>query len=174
MIIWIIGLSGAGKTTIGKEVYAQWKLKGRQALFLDGDAFREIMGGDLGHDIENRRMNAGRICRLCKLFDQQNIDVICCILSIFEESREWNRQNLNEYIEVFIDVPMDELVRRDSKGLYRQAIAGKTKNVVGVDLLFEKPKAPNLIIENYGENTSIKKFAQKIIEFAETRRKDDG
>ena len=67
MVIWLIGLSGAGKTTIGKEVQKLWSLNGRKAVLVDGDSFREIMGDDLGHSMEDRRKNAGRISRFCKL-----------------------------------------------------------------------------------------------------------
>jgi cytidine diphosphoramidate kinase len=171
MVIWLIGLSGAGKTTIGNEVSELWRQNGRKSVFLDGDAFREIMGDDLGHGREDRRRNATRVCRLCKLLDDQGIDVICCILSIFEESRRWNRQNLVEYTEVFIEVPMDELIRRDPKGLYRKALDGEIKDVAGIDLEFELPESPDLIIRNHGKNCSIKDFAREIVTVAEAARK---
>ena len=115
------------------------------------------MGDDLGHSMEDRRKNAGRISRFCKLLDDQKIDVVCCILSIFEESREWNRQNLQEYTEVFIDVPVEELLKRDSKGLYQKALDGKIKNVVGFDIPFKRPKNSDLIIQNNGSKQNLYK-----------------
>jgi cytidine diphosphoramidate kinase len=171
MVIWLIGLSGAGKTTIGREVHALLRRNGSKVVLLDGDAFREVMGDDLGHGLDDRRRNAGRICRLCKLLDEQQIDVVCCILSIFEESREWNRQNLNDYTEVFIDVPMDELIRRDPKGLYRKALAGEVRDVAGIDLEFEQPKSPDLVIENHGPDADITKFSEQIVRTARAKSK---
>jgi adenylyl-sulfate kinase len=171
MVIWLIGLSGAGKTTIGREVHALLRCNGSKVVLLDGDAFREVMGDDLGHGLDDRRRNAGRICRLCKLLDEQQIDVVCCILSIFEESREWNRQNLNDYTEVFIDVPMDELIRRDPKGLYLKALAGEVRDVAGIDLEFEQPKSPDLVIENHGADADITKFSEQIVRIARAKSK---
>lgn len=92
-------------------------------------------GGDqLGHDIEGRRKNAERISQLCAMLDRQNIHAVTCVLSIFPQWREWNRETFSDYYEVFIDTPMEEVVRRDSKGLYKKALAGKITNVVGVDI----------------------------------------
>ena len=150
MITWLIGMSGAGKTTIGKVVYNNLKQKMDNLIFLDGDDFREIFGNDLGHNIEDRKKNADRICRICHLLDKNNINVICCILSIFEESREWNRNNFNSYKEVYLKVPLTELERRDTKGLYKGGREGEIENVVGYDIPFEEPQKPTLTIDNSG------------------------
>ncbi len=148
MVIWLIGMSGAGKTAIGREVFARLKERRPNVVFLDGDAVREIMGSDLGHTLEARRANAGRISRLCKYLDDQGIDVVCSILSIFHESQAWNREHLARYFEVYIRVPFDVLVARDSKGLYRAAREGRATNVVGVDIPFPPPPNPDLIVDN--------------------------
>lgn len=161
MVIWLIGMSGAGKSVIGHEVYKQLKKKHKNLIFLDGDSFRAILGDDLGHDLSDRRRNADRFCRMCKFMDDQGIHVVAAILSIFPESREWNRKNYSDYFEVFIDVSFEELVRRDSKGLYKKALNGEIKNVVGVDIEFIPPKA-HLTIRNEGDE-SIEKIANQII-----------
>ena len=93
MVIWLIGMSGAGKTVIGQEVYKILKDRNASTLFLDGDTFRTILGDDLGHSLAERRKNADRFCRMCKFLDQQNMDVVCSILAIFPESLKWNRKN---------------------------------------------------------------------------------
>ena len=163
MIIWLIGMSNAGKTTIGREVYALLKKKGRNVVFFDGDIFREIMGNDLGHTIEDRKVNAWRISKLCKYLDSQGIDVVFAILSIFPDMQEWNRENIENYFEVYISVPYNILVERDSRGIYRRALAGEIKNVVGVDIDFPEPINPDLIIDNDDGAESIEEIAQKIV-----------
>ena len=148
MVIWVIGLAGAGKSTIGAEVYRLLRARKPNVVFLDGDHVRAIMGGDLGHTLDDRRRNADRICRLCQFLDAQEIDVVCSILSIFPESRAWNRAHLSRYFEVYLDVPMAVLERRDQKGLYSAARAGRARNVVGFDIPFEPPSTPDLILYN--------------------------
>jgi len=163
MVIWLIGMSGAGKTAIGREIYQSLKIRQPNTIFIDGDIVREIMGNDLGHTIQDRRVNAGRISRLCRYLDSQGINVICAILSIFHESQKWNREHISQYFEVYIRVPFKILVERDSKGLYRQALAGEIKNVVGVDIEFPPPFNPDLIIDNDKPVESFKEIAARII-----------
>lgn len=147
MVTWIIGLAGAGKTTIGREVHRQLQQEKPNVVFLDGDHVRTIMGNDLGHELEDRRQNAWRICRLCQFLDSQGIDVVCSILSLFREHQQWNRTAYRSYLEVFIDVPLEELKQRDQKGLYSGAAEGRIKDVAGVDLPFQPPEA-DLVLFN--------------------------
>lgn len=164
MIIWITGLAGAGKTTIGKEIYKKLKVEYPNTVFLDGDIIRDIMGNDLGHTNEDREKNGWRICKLCKHLDAQNIHVVACILSNFQGQRDWNRGNFSEYKEVYIDVPMDVLVERNQKGLYSDALAGKVKNVVGVDIPFNKPLNPDVVIDNSENINDFELLAQNTLE----------
>ena len=166
MVIWIIGLSGAGKSTIGKEVYRRWRETDSNTVLLDGDHLRQIFSHDnikTDYSLDGRRVNAERALALCKLLDDQKINVVCCLLSIFEEHRQWNRDNLNQYVEVFIDVPLDELVARDDISLYAPALSGKTNNVVGVDIPFEIPLHPNLVINNTHDSSDIDQFVTQIL-----------
>ena len=148
VLIWITGLSGSGKTTIGKAVWEEIKKEHSNAVFLDGDSFREILGGDLGHDPKDRLENAYRIARMCKFLVSQNIIVICATMSLYAQIHDFNRENIENYFEVFVDCEMDELIRRDQKALYSRAMAGEISNVVGIDLLYDKPKNADLIIDN--------------------------
>jgi adenylylsulfate kinase len=119
-------------------------------VFLDGDMIRAIAGNDLGHTVEDRWENGLRISRLCLELERQDILVVCAVLSIFHESQSWNRENYQDYYEVFIDVPFELLVGRDNKGLYKSALSGEVDNVVGVDIPFTPPSQPDLIVRNDG------------------------
>lgn len=162
MVVWLTGLSGSGKSTLAKEIFTIAKPRVPNLVLLDGDGLRDIFGGDLGHAIPDRKRNADRICGMCKLLDDQGIHVVCAILSIFPESRSWNRANYSCYYEVYIDAPFDDLVQRDGKGLYRAAFEGKERNVVGVDIPFEPPDDPDLVIENTGDEDGLLKYAPRI------------
>jgi adenylylsulfate kinase-like enzyme len=148
MVLWLIGLSGAGKSTLASSVVAQLRKKKHPVALLDGDDMRKLWGNDLGYTMEDRKKNADRICRMGQFLELQGIDVVCAILSMFPESRQWNRSNLRDYFEVFINAPMAQLIQRDSKGLYRRALSGELSGVVGVDLEFPIPEGPDLVIEN--------------------------
>lgn len=163
MVIWVIGMSGAGKTAIGREVYRLLKAKRPNVVFLDGDDVRQIMGDDLGHTVEDRRANAWRISRLCRYLDGQGIDIVCAVLSIFHETQRWNRQHIPRYFEVYIRVPFETLVERDSKGLYRRAQAGEIENVVGVDIEFPPPASPDLVVDNDEPVESFVRLAERIV-----------
>ena len=151
MIIWIIGLSDSGKTTLANKIISNVRKKGRKIIHLDGDAVRELYDNDLGHTIEDRKLNSHRICKICKYLDDQNIDVVVSILSIFPESRMWCRDNLSSYFEIYIKVSLKTLKNRDSKNLYKKYNQGIIKNVVGCDLEFKVPENPDLVIQNEGK-----------------------
>ena len=146
MVIWLIGLSGAGKTTLATCLHEALKPKRENLVLLDGDILREVWGDSLGHNIEARQRNAHRISHLCRMLDAQNIHVIAAVLSLFPDWQAWNRKNFSSYYEVFLDVPMEILRQRDTKGLYAKAFGGEIDNVVGVDIPFPPPPAPDLVL----------------------------
>jgi adenylylsulfate kinase-like enzyme len=148
MVIWIIGLAGAGKTSVGRALHALLQQHGRPIAFLDGDDVREMMDNDLGHTLEDRRRNGRRMSRISRYLDSQGMDVVCATLSQFDEHQRWNRANNSRYFEVFLDVPMSVLEARDQRGLYSGARAGTINNVVGVDMPFPPPKNPDMVFSN--------------------------
>lgn len=164
MVVWLIGLSGAGKTTLANEVIAQVRCVKSNVVLLDGDVIREVFGNDLGHTMEDRLANARRICQLGKFLEDQGIDVVCAILSLFPESRSWNRDNLKQYYEVFIDTPMEDLVQRDYKGLYHRFKSGKICDVAGMDIDFPRPENADLIINNNSSKEVLLGFSKSIAE----------
>jgi adenylylsulfate kinase-like enzyme len=159
-LIWITGLSGSGKTTIGKKVYEQIKKKKENIVFLDGDDFRKIIGNDSVYDPKGRPEVARKIHRMCKFLISQNINVVCATMSLYSEIHNLNRLEFKNYIEVFIDCDIKELIQRDSKGLYSQAIKGELENVVGINMAYDKPKFCELIINNSEKNNLDKKVGE--------------
>ncbi len=149
-VFWITGLSGTGKTTLGRELWGRLRAAGRPATFLDGDALRSVIAEDLGHSADDRRRSAMRNARLSRLLAEQGADVVCATISLFHEVHRWNRENIPGYREIYLRVPIDELRRRDSKGIYSGAQRGDVRHVVGLDVPAEVPEAPDLVLDNYG------------------------
>ncbi|MBH63918.1 MAG: adenylyl-sulfate kinase [Alphaproteobacteria bacterium] len=147
MIIWLIGLSGAGKSTVGRIVAERLRQNCRNLVYLDGDDLREVWGDSPGHTIEGRALNAQRISHLCHLLDSQGIHAVTAILSIFPEWQAWNRAHFSRYFEIYFDVPLETVEARDPKGIYAAARAGREKNVVGIDIPFTPPLNADLILQ---------------------------
>lgn len=149
MVIWLVGLSGSGKTTIGTEVYRLWKKKEANTVLLDGDHIRKIMQNDktsADYSMQGRKLNANRIVEICSWLDQQNINVVCCILCVFNDIMSENYKRFSQYFQVHLDVSMTTLETRDPKKLYYNARAGHEKNVIGVDLDYVPPEVSDLCL----------------------------
>lgn len=163
MVIWIIGLSGTGKTTLASQVVERIRQLNKKVVLLDGDLIRTLFGNDVDHTIEGRRRNAERLSVLSKFLADQGIHVVAAVLSIFPEWRRWNRENIPDYSEVYIKASMQTLLRRDIKNLYARAARGEIVNVVGVDIPFPEPENPELVIENDVDRLEFKELTDKIM-----------
>lgn len=148
-VYWLTGLSGAGKTTIGRLWYEKLKTEGKTVVFLDGDELRQVFGDDLGFTEADRRKSAMRNARLCALLSGQGLTVVCCTISMFDSVRAWNRKNIPGYFEIYVKVSMKTLQQRDQKGLYSRG----GQNVAGIHFQVEEPKTPDLVLENDGQRT---------------------
>jgi cytidine diphosphoramidate kinase len=170
MVIWITGLSGAGKTTIAGELADQLRQTGRSCILLDGDKIRLALSDPhIGHDPESRLICAMRICRLAKMLEEEKVWVIVATMSLFPEVFSWNRKNFTEYTEVYVKVDFEILKQRDSKGLYSRAEKGEASNVAGVHFPVQDPENPDLILENNSPQINLSSFAQKILTHIEKK-----
>ena len=163
MVIWLIGLSGAGKTTLARGLYKRLKLKTRHLVYLDGDDFRQIFRNDIDHTVAGREKNAERISNFCRALDAERIHVIASVLSIFPEWQAWNRNAFSGYYEIFLDIPLETLKTRDTKGLYRDAVDGHIKNVVGIDIAFPRPPHPDIVIGERDQDQGVDACVERIL-----------
>ncbi len=167
MVVWLIGLSGAGKTTVGKALLERWRKIAANTVMVDGDAVRDLfadVGQSAGHGIAGRRTNAGRTIALCEWLDRQGMNVICCQLSIFEDLRQAHRQRVSGYCEVWLDIPFAVVQERDTKQIYARALVGEMKDVVGVDIPFPTPQCPDLVLDSSGNAGSPDNLARRILD----------
>jgi cytidine diphosphoramidate kinase len=150
-VIWITGLSGAGKSTVSEILVERLLKDDPRTVFLDGDELRVVLAAAsaVGADHERTQRLELALCyaRLCRLLASQGLTVVIATISLFREVHAWNRKNLPGYVEVYLRVPLEELRRRDPKGLYRRHLAGEVRNVAGLDFDIDEPVAPDILIE---------------------------
>lgn len=163
VLYWITGLSGSGKTTIGSALYYTLKKEKDNVVILDGDVLKNLVGS--GYTENERVIRAQKYSTLCKLLVDQGITVIICTVAMFENVRQWNRKNIERYVEIFLNVPFEVLQKRDKKGLYSGHKKGKVRNVAGVDIKAEFPENPDIVINNDG-SIGISDCIKIIMDFA--------
>jgi len=148
-VYWITGLSGAGKTTIGYEYYLYRKSLGDSIVFLDGDSLRLVMGVECGYEPSERKKLSYKYARLSKMLAEQDVHVVIATISMFSEVREWNRENIIDYVEIYIKVPLEILIKRDQKNLY----SNNVDNLMGFNIDVEEPLNPDITILNDGSKS---------------------
>ena len=165
-VLWITGLSGAGKSTLAAEVVQRLRAKGEAVVMLDGDVLREVFGAAANnaqnHGREGRLALAFQYAHLCRVIANQGLTVVIATISLFKEIHAWNRENLPGYFEVYLKVPVDELRRRDPKGIYRRFDAGKLQDVAGLDLPIDEPEAADWIVE-FEQGQTVHTVLEKLI-----------
>ena len=147
--IWLTGLSGSGKSTIADALEAKLAVLGKHTMLLDGDNMRHGLNRDLGFTEADRIENIRRVGEVAKLFVDAGLIVLCSFISPFRAEREMVRRLMkaDEFFEIFVDVPLDECIRRDPKGLYLKALRGEIPNFTGVNSPYEAPDHPELVID---------------------------
>ncbi len=145
--LWFTGLSGAGKTTLGNLVEIELKARGIKVECLDGDVVRRGLCRDLGFSLEDRMKNIERVCFVAKLLNRHGIWVTASFITPYRSMRSLCRKELSNYMEVYVKCPLDVLINRDIKGLYKKAIAGEIKNFTGISDPFEVPVNPDIVVQ---------------------------
>lgn len=163
IVYWITGLSGSGKTTIGNMLYYKLREERDNVVILDGDILKEIVGKS-GYSTEERKQRAYKYSNMCKMLADQGITVICCTIAMYDEVRQWNRDNISSYVEIYLDVPMELLIKRDQKGLYSRYNNGVINNLAGMDIEVETPKNPDIVFNNDGTK-NVKQIVKEIKEY---------
>lgn len=143
-VLWMTGLSGAGKTTIALILVDELKQRGVKVERLDGDVVRQSLTRDLGFSKEDRDKNIERVSFVAKLLSRNGVGCICSFISPYQAVRDQVRAETTNFIEVFIDAPLEVVKARDVKGLYEKAIAGEIPNFTGISDPFEAPTNPEI------------------------------
>lgn len=163
-VLWLTGLSGAGKSTIAAEIQRLLIANGMTPLLLDGDQIRQaIADPHWGFDQQSRRMGSFRYARLAALFAGQGHLVIVPTISMFHEVQQWNRKHSPGYFEVYLRTTEQTRRMRDPKILYQQHLQGTEVSMAGLDLSIQEPQQPDLLIDNDGDQSDISVIAQHII-----------
>ena len=169
-ILWFTGLPASGKSTLAKLVEAKLHAAGHHTYMLDGDNLRHGLNHDLGFTAADRVENIRRVGEVAKLFVDAGLIVLCAFISPFRAERRVTRElvQADEFIEIFVDTPLDECIRRDPKGLYARVRAGAVKNVTGVDAPYEVPESPELRLQT--TENSAERLADCVIDYLSQRR----
>lgn len=162
-VLWLTGLSGSGKTTLAKAVEKELHHRNYLTQLLDGDNIRSGINNNLGFSIEDRQENIRRIAEVSKLFLDCGIIAINCFVSPTIEIRQQARSIIGDadFIEIFIDTPLEICEARDTKGLYKKARSGELKNFTGIDSPFEPPINAALVVKTEGRD--IEEAATEIL-----------
>ena len=156
LVVWFTGLSGSGKSTIANELDVELNKRGLRTYILDGDNVRMGLNKDLGFSPESRKENIRRISEVAKLFADSGAIVMTAFISPYREDRDSAIDVIGRhYVEVFVNTPIKECIKRDPKGLYKKAIAGEIKGFTGIDAPYEQPLSPEISLDNLSIEDSL-------------------
>lgn len=161
MIIWLIGISGAGKTTIGRRLETHLKGLGKKCYLLDGDEVRDLFDRDLGYSDADREANIKRIILGAYLLDRNDIIGIICNIAPLERLRQLARKKIAGYNEIYLKKDLKTSMENDVKGVYRENL-GKTQ-IVGIDAAFDEPQTPDLTLEV--DKMTVEESCQAVIDY---------
>lgn len=165
MILWLIGISGAGKTTIGRKLETYFQKRNRKCCLVDGDEIRELFDCDLGYSDSDREANIKRIILGSYLLDKNDIIGIICNISPFERLRKLAREKIKGYNEIYLKRDIQNSIQNDVKGMYREN-TGKT-TIIGLDTIFDEPDHPDIVLDT--DKLTEDETFQRIVDFVEEK-----
>ena len=173
--LWLTGLSGAGKSTLATAVGHELRRRGVRVEVLDGDEVRQNLSKGLGFTREDRDTNIRRIGYVAKLLARNGVVVITAAISPYRAVRDEVRREIGAFVEVYVKASLDECVRRDTKGLYRRALAGEIPQFTGVSDPYEEPLRPELAIDTEREvvGESAARVVDRLVELGYVREAAD-
>jgi sulfate adenylyltransferase len=165
--LWFTGLSGAGKSTLAEAVAVDLRARGVKVEILDGDVVRTHLSKGLGFSKEDRDTNIRRIGWVCQVLSRNGVAAIAAAISPYRDIRDEIRANIGDFVEVYVEAPLDVLVERDVKGLYKKAIAGEIKNFTGVSDPYEAPLSAEVVCNSATE--TVEQSKAKILDALRAR-----
>jgi len=161
VVLWLTGLSGAGKTTLASAVVPHLRSAGRKIEVLDGDAVRTHLSKELSFSREDRDNHIARVTFVAQLLARNGVVVVVSAISPFRDARDTARKLIGDFIEVHVATPLDVCIKRDVKGLYKKAIAGAIPNFTGISDPYEEPVSPELRLDT--SSVTVEEGAQRIL-----------
>jgi adenylyl-sulfate kinase len=163
--IWLTGLPCSGKSTLALEITNDLLERGMKVELLDGDDLRTNLSKGLGFSKEDRITNIKRVGWVCDKLTRNDVIVVAAVIAPYESARDENREMIGSYMEVFVTAPLETLIERDVKGMYKKALAGEIKNFTGIDDPYEPPSKPEVVVET--DKETIEESTQKILKTLE-------
>ena len=159
--LWFTGMSGSGKSTLANKVETMLLERGLNVEILDGDVIRTNLSKGLGFSQEDRDINIRRVGFVCNLLTRNGAVAIAACISPYAKIRDENREMIGRFVEVYCKAPIEALIERDPKGLYKKALAGEIKGFTGIDDPYEEPKKAEIVVET--DKETIDESAAKIL-----------
>lgn len=165
-VVWFTGLPCSGKTSIADALAVKLRSKGLRVERLDGDIVRKHLSRDLGFSQADRDENINRVTFVSKLLSRNGVVVLASFVSPYRDRRLRTREAVGDFVEVFVDCPVSECIKRDVKGMYQKALSGEIKGFTGVDAPYEPPVNPELVVSTGEESLgdSVDKVFSKLVE----------
>ncbi len=165
--VWLTGLSGAGKSTIAQHLAAALRRRNMKVEVLDGDVIRQNLSKGLGFSKEDRDTNVLRVGWVAQVLSRNGVAVIAALISPYRATREQVRAKIPNFVEVFVNAPLEEVIRRDVKGLYKRALAGEIANFTGISDPYEPPENPEVVC--YTHRETVEESVAKIMAYLEAQ-----